>query len=153
MSCRERVEEIIARLERAIGEYAGWLYFKGQMGGDPVPPRECSECDYRKLYDEIRALCGEERVTEYLCLKVDELREIVRGRVEDVVSRCWEKYASGVCHHLPFISHFGLDRLVDEFRKLNVSSATIRTLDNKLAIVDIVNEDATRVTVCIGVRP
>jgi len=147
MSCRERVEEIIARLERAVGEYAGWLYFKGQMGGDPVPPRECSECDYRKLYDEIRALCGEERVTEYLCLKVGELRELARGKVQDVITRCWEKYANDVCYRLPFVSHIGLAELVDTLAKLNVTHATVKTLDNANAIIDIQGD-----TVCIGVE-
>jgi len=145
--CRTKVEQIMKK----ISENVGWTYFKGMMGGDPIPPPDC-HCNLGEIRKEIEELCTG-GVEEYLCLGIDELYRLIRGRVEDVVSRCWEKYASGVCHHLPFISHFGLDRLVDELRKLNVSSATIRTLDNKLAIVDIVNEDATRVTVCIGVRP
>ena len=144
--CRARVEQIIAKLEKAIGEYASWLYFKGQMGGDPVPPRECNECDYRKVYEEIRSLCRD-GATEYLCLRIGELREMVRGRVEDVITLCWEKYANAVCYRLPFISHIGLAELVDTLAKLNVTHAAVKTLDGVNAVIDIVND-----AVCIGVE-
>ena len=58
MSCGERVEQVIEKLKRAIGEYASWLYFKGQMGGDPTPPPDCP-CDFDAIYEEIRRLCGQ----------------------------------------------------------------------------------------------
>jgi len=136
-------DTIIEELKKAIGEYGAWLYFKGQMGGDAAPPTDC--CDFEKIYREIRKMCHAS--SETLCVKIGELRELTRGRVEDVITRCWEKYANAVCYRLPFISHIGLAELVDTLAKLNVTHAAVKTLDNAHAIIDIIND-----TVCIGVE-
>jgi len=88
------------------------------------------------------------KVNEYLCLKIGEMDEMVTGRVEDVIQRCWEKYASGVCYHLPFISPYGLVELVETLIKLNATSTVVKKLDGGHAIIDVQND-----TVCIGVGP
>jgi len=140
MSCGAIIEE----LKKAIGEYGAWLYFKGQMGGDAAPPTGC--CDFEKIYREIRELCHT-RASETLCVKIGELRELIRGRAEDVITRCWEKYANAVCYRLPFISHVGLAEFVDTLARLNVTHAVVKTLDGVDATIDIVND-----AVCIGVE-
>ena len=88
------------------------------------------------------------RTSEYLCLKIDELKGVAHGRVEDVIQRCWERYANSICYHLPFVSHRGLPELIETLAKLNVVSATVKTLDNKHVVVDIQGD-----VVCIGMGP
>jgi len=139
-------DAIIEELKKRIAEYGGWLYFKGSMGADAVPPPDC--CNLEKIFNEIRTLCQSQTgITEYLCLNIKEMHDFLRGRAEDVVQRCWEKYTNKVCYHLPFITHKGLPELVGTLNELSVVSAVVKTLDNKYAIIDIQGD-----TVCIGVE-